>query len=88
MGEGHRVLGYIRGGSDMRIGTLVKYKDLSTPLVPCGHHRGHKYGMVGIVTGQYRSRSGEIFYSVEWANPSPNLEQTHYTKVRLEVVCE
>ena len=40
----------------MQIGTLVQYKNLSTPSLPCGHHIGHKYGMLGIVTGQSLQR--------------------------------
>ena len=73
----------------MRIGTLVQYKNLSTPVCPCGHHIGHKYGMIGIVTGQTLSgTTGEIFYHVKWADPPPNLEQTSYTRVRLGVLCK
>ncbi len=35
MGEGHRLLGYIRGGGDMRVGSLVKHIE---------------YGFIGIIT--------------------------------------
>ena len=72
----------------MKIGTLVKYKNLSTPSLPCGHHIGHKYGMIGIVTGYVTNDSGETFYYVRWANHPPHLEPDRYSEVRLEVISE
>ena len=73
----------------MKTGTLVKYKDLSTPRMPCGHHIGHKYGMLGVVTGEYHlSKTGEVFYYVEWIDPPNGMEKAVYTKVRLEVLSE
>ena len=72
----------------MRIGTLVKYKNLSTPTCPCGHHIGHKYGMLGVVTGKFASKTGEVFYHVEWIDPPNGVEKAAYTKVRLEVLSE
>ena len=71
----------------MKIGTLVKYKNLSTPSLPSGHHIGHKYGMIGIVTGQALS-NGMRFYFVQWVDNPPNMEQSAYSEVRLEVISE
>ena len=72
----------------MKTGSLVKYKNLSTPRMPCGHHIGHKYGMLGVVTGKFASKTGEVFYHVEWIDPPPDMEKATYTKVRLEVLSE
>ncbi len=72
----------------MKVGTLVKYKNLSTPSLPCGHHIGHKYGMIGVVTGEDLSSRGETFYRVHWIDHPPHLEQITYLKVRLEVLCK
>ena len=46
MGEGYRVLGYIRGGGDMRVGTLVKHIE---------------WEYTGIVLGQSVSTSDRWF---------------------------
>lgn len=72
----------------MKIGSLVKYKNLSTPRMPCGHHIGHKYGMLGVVTGETLSKTGEVFYCVEWIDPPNGMEKATYTKVRLEELSE
>ena len=42
MGEGHRLLGNFRGGSDMRVGTLIKRIE---------------FGHIGVVTQQASSTS-------------------------------
>lgn len=70
----------------MRVGSLVKYRKLEF-----GHHRGHKYGMIGVITSEFSYPNWDrtdTFYSVEWINPPPSLVKVKYMAQRLEVLCE
>lgn len=67
----------------MQVGNLVKYKKLEY-----GHHIGHKYGMIGVITGVYPYNQTKM-YAVHWLNPPINLDTTAiYTPCRLEVLCK
>jgi hypothetical protein len=67
----------------MQVGSLVKYKKLQFG----GHHIGHKYGMIGVVT-DFKVTGSKTYYTVGWINPPNGLEQAQYISIRLEVLCK
>ena len=53
MGEGYRLLGSYRGGSDMRLGTLVKHIEM---------------GFIGVVTKQDEHSSDGDRWLIQWCD--------------------
>lgn len=78
MGEGYRILGYIRGGSDMRVGSLVKF--------------GHEWcddTHIGVVVGYWSHDDFEEEHTlVHWIIGKHVGDTDAIIESDLEVLCE